>query len=107
MSRRELPVPWDELPGLLSRELDPARPRRLKVRSVTAGPDPLLQLVIVLDAEPPAGPPQTWRLTYDVADDDLQLLGAPAFVLTVRANIEEWWDTRAADRVHLRAVRLA
>jgi hypothetical protein len=37
--------------------------------------------------------PQRWRIGYEVPPADLTLLDGPSFVLTVRANIEEWWDT--------------
>ena len=38
-----------------------------------------------------------WRLIYAVPDEDLVQLNGYSFVVTVRANIEEWWDTRGAD----------
>ncbi|WP_460626450.1 hypothetical protein [Intrasporangium mesophilum] len=37
--------------------------------------------------------PQRWRLGYEVPTADLTLLDRYSFILTVRANIEEWWDT--------------
>jgi hypothetical protein len=48
---------------------------------------------------------QRWELTYKVPAADMVLLDAASFVLTVRANLEEWWDTGAADSPALHARR--
>src|SRR5262245_1066546 len=90
----DLPVPLVELPVLLSRELDQARPRGLRVTGVQARPGHELVLLIDVLVEGTATrEPQRWRLGYDVPTADLTLLDAHSFVLTVRANLEEWWDT--------------
>lgn len=90
----DLPVPLGELPALLSNELDQARPRGLRVTAVQARPGHELVLLIdvLVEATDDRGP-QRWRLGYEVPPADLTLLNGHSFVLTVRANIEEWWDT--------------
>jgi hypothetical protein len=103
----DLPVPWEDLAELLSKDLDHSQQRGLKVRSVSRGAGVASQLVVIVQADSGAtGQPQTWRLTYDIPLDDLNLLAPESFVLTVRANIEEWWDTRPTQPVHLVAERL-
>src|SRR5262245_43874521 len=90
----DLPVPLDELPALLSRELDPIRPRGLRVTRVQARPGRELLLRIDVQATgTETREPQQWRLGYEVPKADLTLLDGHSFVLTVRANLEEWWDT--------------
>ena len=98
---------WEDIPGLLSRELGRSPPRGLEVRSVARGAGPTPQLVMIVEPDHgPAEPAQTWRLIYDVPLEDLHVLGPTAFVATVRANLEEWWDTRPAGPVHVVAERI-
>ncbi len=97
-----LPVPAADLPRLLSRELDSSRPRGLVVTSVNGGSgrDRLLMRVTA------GADRQRWEITYEIPAADVVLLDAASFVLTVRANLEEWWDTGAADSPALHARRL-
>ncbi|GEM_PF-6868270 len=89
-----LPVPLAGLPRLLSRELTPHRPRPLAVTSVDAARVPGLRLLIGVVAGHDA---QMWELTLDLPEPDLESLDPYSFVVTVRANLEEWWDTRTPD----------
>jgi hypothetical protein len=105
---RSLPVALADLPDRLSRELDPGHPRRLTVTQVHhVGTRGGQRLVITVEARPGGGRQgQRWRLHYDLPPEDLALLGPESFVSTVRANIEEWWDTRPEAMPGLTAERL-
>jgi hypothetical protein len=103
----DLPVPLEDLPALLSRELVPARPSGVYVTHVEAqgGPDLLLILKVIAGGGSHAGP-QEWRLELQVPAEDLILLDPYSFVLTLRANLEEWWQTGRGEMPGLQAVRL-
>lgn len=104
----ELPVPLEDLPALLSNELDPARPRGLRVTAVQARPGHEVVLLIDVLVEATGNrEQQRWRLGYEVPTADLTLLDGYSFVLTVRANIEEWWDTGHGPMPGLSIERLA
>jgi hypothetical protein len=49
---------------------------------------------------------QRWELTFDVPEADLVMLDTASWVFTIRANLEEWWATGAADSPALPARRL-
>ena len=39
---------------------------------------------------------QRWEVKIPFDPDELEMLG-PALVVTLRANLEEWWDPRGAE----------
>ncbi|MEV0664671.1 hypothetical protein ACIBI3_31900 [Actinomadura luteofluorescens] len=91
----ELPFSSEELARRLSRELAP-RPDGIAL-SVS---DPVLveeadRLVLRLQiAARPTG--EVWELRFPLDPVDLDL-DPVAFVLVLRANIEEWWDCKDAE----------
>lgn len=98
-----LPLPADELARKLSRTLAP-RPSGLEliVTDVglvpASGNDAVLRLqVTVTTFEDSRG--QHWRveIPLDPADLNPDVMTPQAFVVTVRANLEEWWDVRGAE----------
>ena len=95
MTRYTLPMPADELAARLSRALAPGHdPVVLSVSRVALVPPPeaALALLLALVAEPPGGTHGHWEVTVPVDPVDLgQDVRTDAFVLTVRANLEEWW----------------
>lgn len=95
-----LPAVPADLPARLSAELDPARPRQLVVTAVHPRADGGLDLDVTCGQQR-----ERRRLTYATTPQDLESLGEPSFVLTLRANLEEWWDTGQADGPALRTRR--
>jgi hypothetical protein len=99
-----LPVPPADLPARLSRALAPRR-NGLEL-SVTAaelvedGTEFGLQLAVsVTSGEQPD--PQRWRVILPLGppdpEDPLEDLNADSFVITCRANLEEWWDMKGQE----------
>ncbi|WP_460629892.1 hypothetical protein [Intrasporangium mesophilum] len=100
-------MPLEDLPALLSKELVPARPSGVRVTAVDAqgGVDLVLRFLIEVDAGSPAVT-QVWRLAMEIPSGDLTLLDGYSFILTLRANLEEWWHTGQGEMAGLEAVRL-
>ena len=53
-----------------------------------------VHLVVELDVGPSGGQGHRWELTFPSIEDDLTDMPLDHAALIVRANIEEWWDTR-------------
>jgi hypothetical protein len=69
----------------------PARPV-MTVRSIHDDGD---RLVVVLDAGRQQGAQaQRWELTFSSMEGDLTRMPLDHAALILRANLEEWWDTR-------------
>jgi hypothetical protein len=88
-----LPFPADELAVRLSRPLVASDPSQLSVRTVElvrdAGSSSIV-LALLMDA---VGGAQTWAWRLELSPADLEL-PPDTFVITMRANLEEWWSTR-------------
>lgn len=52
------------------------------------------RLLIVLDAGKQGGPVERWQLTLASMEGDLTRMPLEDAALVLRANLEEWWDTR-------------
>lgn len=89
-------TPTQELARLVSDALPgPVREWDLRVSSVERARDKS-SVTVVLDCEARHGAKQQWEVTLpgDAEDDHLT---RSALVTTLRANIEEWWDTRGRE----------
>ncbi|OLT14473.1 hypothetical protein BJF78_19190 [Pseudonocardia sp. CNS-139] len=53
-----------------------------------------VDLVVVLDAGRPDSQLQRWELTLPSVESDLAPMPLDDAALILRANLEEWWDTR-------------
>ncbi|GAA4544410.1 hypothetical protein GCM10023175_22540 [Pseudonocardia xishanensis] len=70
--------------------------RRIDVTGMAPGPDD--SLIIDVEVVPGAGTSvQRWRLSFRSMWADVRGLPLESAGLTVRANIEEWWDTGAEE----------
>lgn len=98
-----LPIPPAELARRLSRGLGPRRDGlELTVTSADLTPvhDNRAQLRLLVTATTHADRRgQHWQVDIPIDTEDLdpQLLGTPALIITLRANLEEWWDVRAVE----------
>ncbi|GAA1259739.1 hypothetical protein GCM10009609_23340 [Pseudonocardia aurantiaca] len=68
----------------------PARPV-MTVRSIHDDGD---HLVVVLDAGRPGAEAERWELSFATTEGDLTRMPLDHAALILRANLEEWWDTR-------------
>ena len=68
----------------------PARPA-LIVRSIH---DDGVRMVVELDAGRQGAQAQRWELNFPSTEGDLTQMPLDHAALIVRANLEEWWDTR-------------
>jgi hypothetical protein len=98
----QLPLDPQALAAELSRPLAVRDKRRLDVASVSLRGDQesgSLSLVLTVQAVPvPGATPECWLVTFPMAPEELDPDILPAsFVVTIRANLEEWWDTKGAD----------
>lgn len=88
------------LAARLSQPLNPADPWELRVTQLELVPArdggrALLRLLV--EAAPTRDAhPETWEWSLPLDDEDLAML-PDAFVVTVRANLEEWWCTKGHD----------
>jgi hypothetical protein len=96
--KHSLPIPPDELARQLSVALAP-RPNGLQLTVdsllLTEAAERVdLRLDVIVTRA--TSPEERWQLTIPVpaADLDSDVLGPGAFVFTIRANIEEWWDVK-------------
>jgi hypothetical protein len=98
-----LPLSAEELATRLSRSLASRRDglqmivENVALGEPVAGAVPLRMRVTVTTHDHPRQ--QHWQVSVplDPRDLDPGILPAQAFVVTVRANLEEWWDVRAAE----------
>lgn len=88
------------LASRLSRPLNPADPWELQVTGLELIParpgGPTLLRLLVEAAATRDAQPETWEWSLPLDDEDLEML-PDAFVVTVRANLEEWWCTKGHD----------
>lgn len=99
-----LPVPPADLPERLSRPLAPRR-NGLEL-SVTAaelienGEEFALQLAVSVTSRQHPDP-HRWQVRIPLGlqdpEDPLEGLNAESFVITCRANLEEWWDMKGQE----------
>jgi hypothetical protein len=68
----------------------PARPV-MTVRCIHDNGD---RLVVLLDAGREGAASQRWELTFASMEGDLTRMPLDHAALILRANLEEWWDTR-------------
>ncbi len=102
MTDPALPISLAELAHQLNQPLGPRRDGlELAVHSaelVKTGVE--RGLLLDVEAHTAANPiPQRWRVTLPLGPDDpadpLNDLDPQSFVITCRANLEEWWDMKA------------
>jgi hypothetical protein len=97
-----LPLDPKALASELSQPLAVRDKRRLDVTFVSLvrsrDSDSLRLELTVLAIPVPGAAAEHWRVAIPVSPEDLDPEILPAsFVVTVRANLEEWWDTKGAD----------
>jgi hypothetical protein len=97
-----LPIPAEELALRLSRSLAPERNNlELSVTEVALLSDPdadlkLQLLVKVTSLDSPKA--QVWQVGIPIDPTDLDpAVNLSAFILIVRANLEEWWAVKTAE----------
>jgi hypothetical protein len=106
-----LPSPAAEFAERLSRPLAPRRDGlELTVSQVRVATDSSEHLTLAFDvvATRPDHDDERWRLTVPIDAEELSpLVALNSLVVTFRANIEEWWDTRSYDElIASRATRI-
>ena len=97
-----LPLEPKALASELSRPLAVRDKRRLDVTSVSlvggAESESLRLELTVLAIPASVAATEHWRVTIPLSPEDLDPEILPAsFVVTIRANLEEWWDTKGSD----------
>jgi hypothetical protein len=98
----QLPCDPAELAIDLNRPLASRDRRQLHVEAVSVehGDAPnSARVVLLVKAVPgPGGEEEQWRVAIPVSPDDLDpMVTRQALVTTLRANLEEWWDTKSFD----------
>ena len=99
-----LPYEPEELAVELSRPLASRDRCRLTVESLwLEGEDDPDSVVLVLQVSArahPAAAEEHWRVSLPVSPQDLDPeVSRQALAVTLRANLEEWWDTKSSDPV--------
>jgi hypothetical protein len=97
----QLPIPAEHLAELLSRPLAP-RPGgwQLTVTHLHVVEEhKALRVVMAVTCRPDAASSaQQWRVAVPVGEEDLDSSVLPQTLVTIlRANLEEWWDTKSSD----------
>jgi hypothetical protein len=104
MPRPSLPLPAADLARQLSKPLAPRR-NGLELSVVAAqlidtGAELALQLDVSITSDDQPTP-QRWQVTLPLGpadpEDPLEDLKPESFVITIRANLEEWWDMKAQE----------
>jgi hypothetical protein len=83
----------EELRSALQKPVGDPRPSR-PVIVVHSLRDDGAHLVVEVDAGPSDGEGRRWELTFPSLEGDLTGVPLEHAALIVRANVEEWWDTR-------------
>lgn len=83
----------EELRKAIQRPLGDPGPSRPVIVVHRLGDDGA-HLVVELDAGPSGGQAHRWELTFPSIEGDVKGMPLDQAALIVRANIEEWWDTR-------------
>jgi hypothetical protein len=83
----------DELREAVQKPVGDPTPGRpvITVRSID---DDGAHLVVVVDAGRPGSRTEGWELTLASLEGDLMRMPLDHAALILRANLEEWWDTR-------------